>query len=334
MTIDTSVVARIAEAAFGPGHRVSNPGLMEDGHAGLTYGFDVTDQEGNIRSVVLKVGPAGVRRSGSTDVFRQYHLLNILHDAGLPVPRALFGSPDEEIIGTPFILMERLAGRTFLVWEPSQSFSLVPIETIWHQAADALAGLHGIDCRVLLADWQTPVSLAGEIERWAQLLRHCPDPGWAEAAQSLCSRLVGNMPPDDRLTLVHGDYQPGNLLFDGDRLCGIIDWDLATLAHPGLDVGWLMMMSDRSAWSPDFEPRTTCSPQVLLKRYIMAGGTPPTHIKWFQAFAHFRMIAIAGLNLKLHRDGRRIDHFWERFAVSVPPLLSSADILLRSGVHS
>ena len=57
-----------------------------DGHAGLTYLFEISDGRGVRRPYVLKIPPAGVKLKGNTDVMRQAPLLNALHDANLPVP--------------------------------------------------------------------------------------------------------------------------------------------------------------------------------------------------------------------------------------------------------
>ena len=65
-----------------------------------------------------------------------------------------------------------------------------------------------------------------------------------------------------------------------------------------------------------------------MAAYAQAGGPALAHLGWYQAFAHFRFAAIAGLNLKLHRSGRRVDGIWERFAISVPRLLSAGSKIL------
>ena len=45
---------------------------MEDGHAGLTYGFEVVDVAGrSLGAYVIKLAPLGVARRGNTDVYRQ-----------------------------------------------------------------------------------------------------------------------------------------------------------------------------------------------------------------------------------------------------------------------
>ena len=67
---------------------------------------------------------------------------------------------------------------------------------------------------------------------------------------------------------------------------------------------------------------------AIIAAYADARGPALADFGWHQAFAQFRLGAIAGLNLKLHRNGRRPDPVWERFALSVPVLLRTAFDLL------
>src|ERR1700723_797656 len=92
----------------GAGARVINFGIMEDGHAGLTFGFDLVDPAGApLGSYVLKTAPVGVTRRGNTDVFRQAPLMRALRQSGLPVPEVPWASPDEDLLGTPVLVMGR-----------------------------------------------------------------------------------------------------------------------------------------------------------------------------------------------------------------------------------
>ena len=86
---DDGLLARLQkfiENECGPDSRVANLAAMEDGHAGLTFGFDIMDAAGQpLDSYVLKLAPAGVTRRGNTDVYRQAPLLRALksrRDAG------------------------------------------------------------------------------------------------------------------------------------------------------------------------------------------------------------------------------------------------------------
>src|SRR5258707_15678933 len=79
---------RLMESERGAAARVINFGAMEDGHAGLTFGFEVVDAgDAPLGSYVLKMAPMGVVRRGNTDVYRQAPLLRALRKSGLPFPK-------------------------------------------------------------------------------------------------------------------------------------------------------------------------------------------------------------------------------------------------------
>ena len=298
---------------------------MEDGHAGLTFGFDVSDTGGLlVGSYVLKIPPAGVARRGNTDVFRQAPLLRKLREFGLPVPEIPWASPDEDQLGTPFLVMERMPGRVFLVWEPHASFlrDQIQLRDIWLQAARLLAQVHRVDWHRALPNWEMPRPLREELDRWPQILRHAPDPDWHAAGTALGTLLASTMPDGEPIGVVHGDFQPGNILYDNGRAGGLIDWELASIGSQGLDLGWILMMSDADAWHPSWRPVAPVSADDLIGAYRQAGGPAYLNVEWYQALAHYRLGAIACLNVKLHRTGKRPDALWERFAPSIPLLFA------------
>jgi aminoglycoside phosphotransferase (APT) family kinase protein len=309
----------------GAGARVQNLAEMEDGHAGQTFGFDVVGPGlGEFASYVLKIAPVGVTRRGNTDVYRQAPLLRALNAAGLPVPGVPWASPDDALLGSPFIVMERMPGRVFLIWEPHASFSLEParVRDLWLQAARLLARFHLLDWKASLAGWEAPRPLEEEVGRWAPVLRHAQDPAWLAAGADLGARLAANLPDAQPIGLVHGDFQPGNILYQEGRAGGVIDWELASIGSQGLDLGWLLMMSDPRAWNPKCLPVAPISADDVIGAYRDAGGPAARDIEWYQALGLYKLGAISCLNVKLHRTGKRVDALWERFALSIPYLFA------------
>lgn len=321
----------VVECRLAPQGRVRRLHAMPDGHAGLTFGFDVEDAIGeSLGTYILKLAPPGVKRRGNTDVYRQVPLLTALHDAGLPVPRVLWAAADEAELGTPYLVMERLPGRTFVCWEPHASFGRDPqvLHGLWLAAARLLAAVHRVDWRPVLAKWDTPRPLADELARWAPVLRHAQEPAWLETGRELELRLGQTRPADACIGLVHGDYQPGNILYHGHQVVGLIDWELAFIGTQGLDLGWLLMVSDAAGWEPQWAPHAPISRTELIDAYRDAGGSALANIDWFNALATYRMGAIACLNVKLHRTGKRRDALWERFAPSIDYLFARGLALL------
>ena len=321
---------RFVPAHYGASAAVAGLQVMEAGHAGLTFGFRVVERGDAARvqaKLVLKLSPPGVRRAGNTDVFRQAPLLRALHAAGLPVPDVPWAGADEAWFGTPFVMMAFLPGVPFFVWQPDARFDRSPqaVAPLWEQCIDVLVRLHRFDWQRDLAAWERPTAPHDEVTRWDRIAAKAPEPAWLDAAQRVREALLDRLPPSPAPALVHGDYQPGNALYDGGRLVGIIDWELASIGSPLLDVGWMMMLADRLSWRPDWRPLCPLTPRAIALRY----GVEPAAMAWWQALAGYRLGAISCLNVHLHRSGRRPDAVWERFALAIPTLFGRAAALLR-----
>jgi membrane AbrB-like protein len=169
-----------------------------DGHAGLTFLFE-TRRRGEAAiagEYVLKIPPPGVARRGNTDVYRQAPLLRALHAAGLPVPLVPDASENEHWFGVPYIVMERLPGRVFFIWDPHHSFARHPetAEPLWRQCVEALVKFHQFDWRQGLADWEAPEPLAAQVGRWRKIYLHAQEPQWLEEAEEVERLLLASVP--------------------------------------------------------------------------------------------------------------------------------------------
>jgi len=314
---------------FGRGHRLDN--IHEsDGHAGLTFLFDVVPPTGTSVGYVIKMPPKGVAYRGNTDVFRQAPLLRALHRAGLAVPEVPFAFEDNPWFETPFIIMQRLPGTVFFVWDPRPPFTRAAGESahIWTQCIAELPRIHQFDWQRELAGWDAPEPLADNVQRWQKIYAQAPEPAWTDAANRLETRLLETLPGGQPVGLFHGDYQPGNVLYDAGTLKGVIDWELAGIGAQLLDVGWLMMVCDPANWNDDWRPVHAPNPKDLRARYESAMGCVYDDLPWYQAFAGYRLGSIGCLNVKLHRKGQRHDPVWEHIGRTVPAMFARAEALL------
>jgi aminoglycoside phosphotransferase (APT) family kinase protein len=139
------------------------------------------------------------------------------------------------------LLMEQVPGSADLsTLDPAQR-----TRTMEH-FVDALARLHRLDVDELhlpgFARPTTPEEHARlDLDAWARL-------GDAHVTQlDPLVRFAGAWlrahPPTsvDRTVLVQGDTGPGNFLFDGDEVTGIVDWEFAHLGDPMDDWAWIDM---------------------------------------------------------------------------------------------
>ncbi|MGR8948161.1 MAG: phosphotransferase family protein [Gammaproteobacteria bacterium] len=314
---------------FGASYRAVNV-EESDGHAGLTFLFDVEDARGKRTGYVVKVPPAGVKLKGNTDVMRQAPLLNAMHEAGLPVPAVPFACAESKWFDRPFIVMERLPGRVFFVWEPHAEFARDGDKAlgIWRQCVERLAEVHRFDWRESLSEWEVAEDLADNLGRWQKVYRHGLDASWIEQAEIVEQLLADRLPQDYAVGLFHGDFQPGNLLYRDHKFVAIIDWELAGISAPALDVGWMLMVVDRKNWIDAYHPVSPISEREVLSIYADQFGPTNEDYNWFQAFAGFRLASIACLNHKLHVTGKRPEPAWEKIGECIKPMLNRAQELL------
>lgn len=302
---------------------------VSDGHAGLTFLFAV-EQGGSRRGYVIKLAPRGVRRHGNTDVYRQAPLMRALLAAGVPVPPVPFAFDENPYFDVPFIVMERLPGNVFFVWDPPAEFerSAAAAEPLWRQCAGALVQVHQFDWRTHLPHWEQPESLEDQITRWERIYGQALDAAWVREAEATEKALLASMPDGEPVGLFHGDYQPGNLLYAEGRLTGIIDWEISGIGAKLLDIGWLMMIADPANWTPAYHPLFAPPPEELRAIFEHGVGRRYAEIPWYQALAGYRLGSIGCLNVKLHRTGKRHDPAWEGIGRGVLPMFRRAQEIL------
>ncbi|WBU52975.1 phosphotransferase family protein [Paracoccus sp. SCSIO 75233] len=195
--------------------------------------------------MVLRKKPDGPILKGAHAVEREFRVMRALADTDVPVPRVLWLEEDETVLGTPFYLMERLEGRVFHHASlPDQS----PEErrAIYLEMARVLARLHAARPEDIgLADFGRPGNYFDrQIARWSRQYRESSGPR-IPALDRMSDWLAENVPPDDgAVSIAHGDFRLGNLMFHPNetRVIGVLDWELSTLGHPLADLGYAAMI--------------------------------------------------------------------------------------------
>ncbi|OJH43601.1 phosphotransferase family protein [Paracoccus sp. SM22M-07] len=285
------------DARFGPADYDLRP--IAGGQSNPTCMVDHGD-----RRMVLRTQPLGPILKGAHAIDREYRVLQALQGQGVPVPEPILYCADDGVIGRPFYLMQRLDGRVF---HDNSLPGIAPSERgeIFAEMARVMAALHAVDpVQVGLGDFGRPEGYyPRQIARWwqqyqnSQLLRDDP----ITALAPLHDWLSENLPDqDERVSIAHGDFRLGNLIFspDAPRVIGILDWELSTLGPALADLGFACM-----AWrtSPDqfggiagLDLDAMGIPDrhsFVAHYYDHAAPTPPLQ-PFHEAFALFRFSAI------------------------------------------
>jgi aminoglycoside phosphotransferase (APT) family kinase protein len=194
-------------------------------------------------SYVLRRKPPGELLPSAHAVDREYRVICALHAAGFPVPRPFVLCGDDAVAGTMFYVMAFVPGRIF--WDAAlPDLGRAERFAIYDAMNETLARLHGMDYEALgLADFGKPGNyFARQISRWSKQYRASVTTPTPEM-ERLLDWLPANIPAEDTVSLVHGDFRLDNLVFHPDRpvVRAVLDWELSTLGHPLGDFTYHLM---------------------------------------------------------------------------------------------
>jgi aminoglycoside phosphotransferase (APT) family kinase protein len=193
------------------------------------------------RRMVLRKKPAGSILPGAHAIEREFRVLKALGQTDVPIPKVILLCEDSNVLGTPFYLMERLEGRSFHDCS-LPAMSSAERRSIYLSLAETMARLHAVNpYDIGLGDFGRPGNyFERQISRWSKQYAESPSDR-IPALEHVVAWLPKNLPPDDgRVSIAHGDFRLGNMLFHPSKaeVVGILDWELATLGHPLADLAF------------------------------------------------------------------------------------------------
>ena len=270
------------------------------GKANLTYLLDFGSHQ-----YVLRRPPLGPLAPSSHDMYREYKVLSVLYKKFPYAPRALHLCENEEIIGSPFFIMERKIGtviRKKLIenyYKQKNGPQLISEKLI-----KTLAEFHQVDySEIGLDDLGKPTGFVerqinGWKKRWDNAKHQEID-----AVENIYAWLVKNVPNTNQFSIVHNDYKLDNVMFDTNnpgKIIAIFDWDMCTLGDPLCDLGSLL-----SYWctpsDPVFFQKGSTMPiderfytrEKLVKDYADISGYDVSNIRFYHVLGLYRLIGIA-----------------------------------------
>jgi len=257
--------------------------------------------------------PLVLRRDPSTaavDTLRQheFRLLRAAYAEGVPVPRVHWFADDVETLGAAFFLMDRVDGETIPRRLLRDDEYAEARQLMTAQLGRTLAAIHRID-RVahhldfLAAPAPGESSAQSELDRYEQIFRFItpdPHPAFELAIRWLRQRLPGG----DRLTVVHGDYRIGNVIFGREGLRAVLDWELAHVGDPMEDLGWMCVRSWR--FGHDDKPVGGIGQrEEFFRAYEAASGTrvDPERVRFWEVLGNLKWAIMTIMQAKTHLDG-------------------------------
>ena len=247
------------------------------GFSNLTYLVTVGGRE-----LVLRRPPPGADVRGGHDMGREATLLGALH-GHVPVPKPLGYQESPDVLGAPFYVMERVRGVILRTTtdEPPDAGAMVRVADAFVRT---FAGLHAVDLEAVgLAHFGKPVGyVRRQVEGWERRYRKAQTDPVPELDQAF-AWLGAHQPVESGVALIHNDYKYDNLVLDPADLGtvrAVLDWELATVGDPLMDLGsalgyWVEEGDSPAlkalALSPTWWPGNPTRDQ-LVARYAAATG--------------------------------------------------------------
>ena len=183
---------------------------------------------------VLRRKPPGKLLKSAHAVDREFRVISALYAADFPVPRPYVLCKDEAVVGTMFYIMEFVDGRIF--WELDlPGMDRDERRAIYDDANRTIARLHSFDVGSIgLTDFGKPGNyFARQISRWAKQYE-ASETDKIEDMDRLIAWLPHNIPEDESVSVVHGDFRLDNMVFHPTepRVLAVLDWELSTIGHP------------------------------------------------------------------------------------------------------
>ncbi|MEM6860713.1 MAG: phosphotransferase family protein [Myxococcota bacterium] len=281
-------------------------------HGGVsnrTYGL----RYGDARRFVLRRPPPGEHVGAAHDMAREYRLLEVLmpHYPLAPTP-ILFVEAD--LIGQPFFLMAHVEGLIFRRDLP-EGLSLGPdsCSELCRTLLQSLVALHAVPATGLGDLGRGAGYVRRQVDGWRERYRRARTPD-AGAFDKVMTWIDENAPEQQGEVLVHNDFRFDNLILDPEdptQVRGVLDWELATIGDPLMDLGnslayWVQAEDDPIMQMVRRQPTHLpgmWSRAQLVERYFEASGRTPVDFTFYEVMGLFRLAVIAQQIYKRFYDG-------------------------------
>jgi aminoglycoside phosphotransferase (APT) family kinase protein len=295
------------------------------------------------RELVVRRSPPGVNIKSAHDMGREYRILSALAPTWSKAPRPLAHCDDASVIGSTFYVMERVRGVVLRQKVPESLVLDAPTMRAASEAlCDTLSEIHTLDWRAVGLD--TLGKPEGYIERQVR--------GWADRyvkartddvpqVEKLGAWLEEHRPRESGATLVHNDFKYDNVVLAPDlaRVVAVLDWEMATIGDPLMDLGTALGYWIEPNDPPVFQVTVfgpTNRPGNLTRvefaeRWSRATGRDASNILFYYVFALFKLAVVAQQLYKRWVDGVTKEDRYSIMLEAVKAVATSALVAIDKG---
>jgi aminoglycoside phosphotransferase (APT) family kinase protein len=293
------------------------------GASNLTYLLSYAD-----RDLILRRPPSGAKARSAHDMRREFTIQSRLEPVFGLVPGMVAFCDDQDVIGSDFYVMERLDG-TILRRDLPAGMDLSPEEarTLCTNFLDVLVDLHQVDpSRAGLDDLGRGAGyVARQVGGWSDRFRSARTDNVGDY-ERVMGWLDEQQPGDVATTVIHNDFRLDNVVLAADdplRVVGVLDWEMATLGDPLMDLSgalayWIQADDDDAFRAARRQPSHL--PGMLTRAEMVDYYTSrtdfsvtPEQWRFYEVFGLFRLGVIAQQIYYRYHHGQTTNEAYARF---------------------
>lgn len=277
---------------------LNNLQLLAGGTQNILLRFDRGGQE-----FVLRRPPPHLRKNSNETMKREARVLEALTATEVPHPRFIASCDDEDVLGACFYLMSPVEGFNPANGLPKLHASDPAIrKRMGHSYIEGMAALGEVDYKAVGLDGfgKPDGFLERQSGRWMkQLEGYAAFDEWTgfkelPAVEKIVTWLDDNLPKEFKPGIFHGDCHLANTMFSNDsaELAAFVDWELATIGDPLIDLGWVMATwaDEHTAVVGDIEPWDGFpSLDELIAHYDKHSARSLDAVAWYGVLACFKL---------------------------------------------
>jgi len=190
---------------------------------------------------VLRKPPFGANIKSAHDMGREYKVLSLLEPVYSKIPKPIIFCEDANVIGAPFYIMERVEG-VILRNKIPDGLNLTPahFNKLSIQIIENLVSLHNLELEKsdLISLGKPEGYVRRQVEGWIK--RYFKAETDKISAMNLAAEwMQSSIPMKTTTTFIHNDYKYDNLVLDVDsiEIKAVLDWEMATVGDPLMDLG-------------------------------------------------------------------------------------------------
>ena len=293
--------ARVVELASPESNGMSSETLLVDA-VWTEDGAEVA------RRLVARVEPPATDYPVFTtyDLDMQFRVIRLVEEhTDVPVPATHWHETDRSVLGGEFFVMDRVDGLVppdVLPYTFGDNWvfdaTAAARRSIQDSAVRAMAGIHSIrptdhDLSFLELDQPGGTALERSLNHWKDYLEWVVGDTRSQLLDDCFAWLSDNLPEDTGPdALSWGDGRIGNMMFRDNEVVAVLDWEMAAVAPPEVDLGWMcylhLFFQDLAVQLGAPGLPDMFRPTDVRATYAETAGYEPGDLRWHIAYAAMR----------------------------------------------